>query len=337
MKQEFRRPGISRRHFLSGSAALAGISWLGSGREAQAEPPPEITTIRMEDFPAICLVPQYLAEELLYAEGFSKVKYLKNVANVVSDPETVDMFMLAAPMLVANWDADPRLTALAGIHAGCQELFGNERVGAIRDLKGKSVVISELGSDEHVFLSSVAAYVGIDPRKDIDWRVAKSTDAALQYFIDGKADAFLGLEPQPQLLREKKIGHVILNTAQDKPWSHYFCCMVAANKDFVRRYPVATKRALRAFLKASDLCEEDPERAARFMKDKGHEPRYDLALNAIRNLRFNRWREANPEDTLRFHALRLHEVGMIKTHPNKLLAQATDWRFLNELKKELKA
>ncbi|MEQ1882520.1 MAG: ABC transporter substrate-binding protein, partial [Burkholderiales bacterium] len=150
-------------------------------------------------------------------------------------------------------------------------------------------------------------------------------------------DAFLGLEPQPQLLREMKIGHVILNTAQDKPWSQYFCCIVAANREFVQRYPVATKRALRAFLKASDLCVQDPERAARFMKDKGHEPRYDLSLNAIRNLHFNRWRDSDPEDTLLFHALRLHEVGMIKTHPNKLIAQGVDRRFLNELRKELKA
>jgi NitT/TauT family transport system substrate-binding protein len=47
--------------------------------------------------------------------------------------------------------------------------------------------------------------------------------------------------------------------------------------------------------------------------------------------------ERNPEDTLRFHALRQHEVGMIKTAPQKLIAQGTDWRFLNELKKELKA
>jgi len=35
--------------------------------------------------------------------------------------------------------------------------------------------------------------------------------------------------------------------------------------------------------------------------------------------------------------LRLHEVGLIKSSPEKLIAQAAGWRFLNELKKELKA
>lgn len=70
---------------------------------------------------------------------------------------------------------------------------------------------------------------------------------------------------------------------------------------------------------------------------KGYEPRYEVALEVVQEIPYRRWREANPEDTLRFHAPRLHEVGMIKTSPNKLIAQGTDWRFLNELKKELKA
>jgi NitT/TauT family transport system substrate-binding protein len=42
------------------------------------------------------------------------------------------------------------------------------------------------------------------------------------------------------------------------------------------------------------------------------------------------------EETLRFYALRLHEAGVIKSDPQKLLAQGTDWRFVEQLKKELK-
>ena len=37
------------------------------------------------------------------------------------------------------------------------------------------------------------------------------------------------------------------------------------------------------------------------------------------------------------HALRLHELGMIKSNPNQLIAEGTDWRFLNEIKRELKS
>ena len=95
--------------------------------------------------------------------------------------------------------------------------------------------------------------------------------------------------------------------------------------------------ALRAYLKAADICAQEPERVARFLAAKGYDPRYEIGLDVLKSLPYRRWRDANPEDTLRFLALRLHEVGMIKSTPQKLIAQGTDWRFLNELKKELKA
>jgi NitT/TauT family transport system substrate-binding protein len=182
----------------------------------------------------------------------------------------------------------------------------------------------------------MAAYVGMDPRKDINWLVGGNPEDALQAFSEGKADALLAGPPQPQELRARKIGHVIMNTTYDRPWSQYFCCMLTGNREFVRRNPIATKRAIRAFLKAADICATQPERAARFMADKGYASSYALALEILSELPYRRWRDANPEDTLRFHALRLHEAGIIKTSPQKLIAQGTDWRFLNELKKELK-
>ncbi len=181
------------------------------------------------------------------------------------------------------------------------------------------------------------AYVGLDPRKDIDWVLGETFDGTMRLFIDGKADVFLGFPPQPQELRAKKIGRVILNTGQDRPWEQYYCCMISARPDFVSKYPVATKRAVRAILKAADICANEPERAARYIVAKGYEPHYEVALEVLKSLSYARWRTHNPEDTLRFYGLRLHEVGMIKTNPTKLIAQGTDWRFLNELKKELKA
>jgi hypothetical protein len=66
------------------------------------------------------------------------------------------------------------------------------------------------------------------------------------------------------------------------------------------------------------------------------EPEYDYTLQMLRELPYTRWRDLDPEHTIRFYAVRLHEAGMLKTSPQKLIAQGTDWRFLNELKKELK-
>ena len=75
---------------------------------------------------------------------------------------------------------------------------------------------------------------------------------------------------------------------------------------------------------------------ARFLVDKGYTTRYDSALQALQGIPYDKWREYDPEDTVRFYALRLHEAGMLKSSPQKLIAHGTDWRFLNELKKELK-
>jgi NitT/TauT family transport system substrate-binding protein len=240
------------------------------------------------------------------------------------------------PGTIPVLDARQPIVVLSGVHTGCYELFGNERVRSIRDLKGKKVSVYALGGGDHILISSMLAYVGIDPRKDINWVVPEAYGDTMRLFVEGEVDAFLGFAPQPQELRAKKIGRVIVNTGQDRPWSEYFCCAVTANRDFATRYPVATKRALRAFLKAADICALEPERAARLLVEKGYEARYELALEVLKGLPYRRWREANPEDTLRFHMLRLHEVGIVKTNPTKLIAQGTDWRFLNELKKELK-
>jgi NitT/TauT family transport system substrate-binding protein len=153
---------------------------------------------------------------------------------------------------------------------------------------------------------------------------------------EGKIDAILGLPPQPQELRAKQIGHTVVNSAVDKPWSQYFCCMAYANKEFVRQHPIATKRAVRALLKAVDVCAGDPEHAARVVVNKGVTANYDYAYQSIKGLPYDRWRDYDPEDTIRFYALRLQEAGMIKSSPSTIIEKGTDWRFLNELKQELK-
>jgi NitT/TauT family transport system substrate-binding protein len=67
---------IKRRAFVKALAA-AGAGLLGHARTGfAAEPPPEIQKIRLVHAPAICLAPQYLAEELLRLEGFSEVEYI---------------------------------------------------------------------------------------------------------------------------------------------------------------------------------------------------------------------------------------------------------------------
>jgi NitT/TauT family transport system substrate-binding protein len=332
--------GSRRRDFLGRASMLAAAGLLGLYRgSADAEPPPETTRIRLVHAPFICLAPQYLAEEFLRLEGFTDWDYfqlgsrslgIEALANGKADISMWDTHS-SIPML----DAGKPIVVLAGVHGGCYQLFGNERVNAVRDLRGKTAAIHYVGGGDHVLLSSMLAHVGMNPH-DVNWTTGEGRNA-MDMFADGKADAFLAFSQEPAELRARQIGHVILNTATDRPWSNYFCCMVLANRDFVRRHPVATKRVLRSILKAADICAADPGRVARFLVDMHYETRYPIGFEVIKSLQFTRWREADPEDTLRFHALRLREAGMLKSTPQKLIAQGTDWRFLKELKRELKA
>lgn len=335
------RNGITRRGFLTGATALGASSMLGFSRIAAAESPTEVNRIRIARLPAVCVAPQYVAEDFLKMEGFAAVEYVEAIGTsdvaIALAENRVDIAVKTAPFLVNQLDSNPQVLVLSGLHLGCYELFANQRVGAIRDLKGKSIAISGFGSSEHVFIASMVAYVGMDPGNDVEWIVTGTTTDGMELFIDGGADAFLAFPPEPQELRARKVGRVIVNTALDRPWSNYYCCMIAASRQFASRYPVAARRSLRAFLKAADLCKSEPETAANFLVSKGYEPRIEIAREVLNDVRYDAWRSYNPEDTIRFHALRLHEVGMIKTSPNDLIARGTDWRFLNEVKRELKA
>jgi NitT/TauT family transport system substrate-binding protein len=326
----------SRRRFLV-TLSMAGV--VRAPPLLAAEGPPETTSVRIEKAPSICVAPQHLAEEFLRAEGFTEIRYVAtpfdSVQEMIARGE-IDFGLEFAAKTVQAIDRGVAITVLTGVHVGCFELVGNEGVRSIGDLKGKSVGVPILGSSNHVFLAIMAALVGIEPSKDIRWVIDPSV-TPMRLFVDGKIDAFLSFQPEPQELRARHIGHVIVNSAVDRPWSQYFCCMIAGNRDYVRKYPVATKRVMRAILKAADLCATDPARAARRLVDGDFNPRYDYALQTLSELPYDKWREYDHEDTIRFYALRMHEAGFIKSSPQKIIADGTDWRFLNELKRELKA
>ena len=331
---------MRRRELLRGvGAAAAAAALAGRARTADAEAPPETTRIVLLQTASMCQAPQYVAEDLLRGEGFTDVQYIKKdgqraIADALASGEASINMHFSGP-LILRLDTGAPITILAGVHPGCYELFATERVRTLSDLKGKTVGIRGLEGPEHVFLSSMLAYVGLDPRKDVTW-VTHSTEQSIALLAEGKIDAFMGFPPDPQEIRARKIGHVVVDSNLDRPWSQYFCCVVAANREFAQKYPVATKRALRAILKGTDVCASEPDRASRYLVDSGRTPRYDLMRQVLKEIRYDRWRTYNPEDTVRFFALRLREAGMIRSTPQKIIAQGTDWRFLNELKKELK-
>jgi NitT/TauT family transport system substrate-binding protein len=332
----------NRRDFLFAAASTAAIGLVWSGQRPRAlaqEAPPETTRITLVRSPSLCAAPLDIVDELLADEGITQVDYLSSSYSSRVGDEAIASGQVdfgndfSAPLALAL-DRGTKITILAGVHVGCYELFAKNGINSITDLKGRSVGIPVLESAPHVFLSAMAALVGLDPTKDINW-VTSVDPKPSELFLDGKVDAFLGFPPEPQRLRAQGVSHVIMNSGQDRPWSQYFCCMLVANPDFVRTKPIATKRVVRAILRATDLCFSAPTRVARQVVDRGFTPNYDYAAQTLSDVPYGKWRDYDPEDTLRFYALRLHEAGMIKSSPDRIIAEGADWRFLREVRREL--
>ena len=327
----------NRREFVRAGAAAGALSYLPGA--LASEPPPETRLIRIPQIPNICWAPTYVAEDLLKAEGFTEVRFVKysDAAKAYAGMAAgeIDIFMAFVAPTIQQVDAGNPLIVLGGVHPGCLELFGSARIRSVQDLKGRTIAGGAPNDPGHLFTAAFLGHVGVDPKRDVKW-VFVPTEERSALLAAGKVDAVMFGPPGAQEMRAKKIGHVIVNTTTDRPWSQYFCCVVNAHRDLVRKRPVAAKRAMRAILKGSHLCASEPEAVARRLVKTGFTQNFDYAHQAMREIPYGRWRDYDAEDTVRYYSLRLKEAGFIKSSPQKILADGTDWRFLSELKKELK-
>ena len=238
----------TRRRFLATLSLTGAAGFLPASipRAGAAERELETTSVRLAKIPVICFAPQYVCEALLRAEGFTDVRYVDTTPPALCEDLGRGRFDFGSHLSldhIGAIDAGVPITILTGVHAGCYELFAHGEIRGIADLKGKSVGM--VGTP--LLMDTLAAYVGLEPKIDLTV-VADPAAKPLELFAQGKLDAYLAFPPAPQELHARKVGHVILRTAVDRPWSQYFCCTLAGNREFVVRYPTATKRVIRAFL-----------------------------------------------------------------------------------------
>jgi NitT/TauT family transport system substrate-binding protein len=329
----------NRRSFLTGLSVVSAAGLLRSRCALAAEPPPETTTVRLPKFAGTdCQAAEYVAGELLQAEGFTDIRFItpEGGGSVLLSSGELDFDVNFVPAHILGIEQGVPAVILTGLHTGCLELIVNDSIRSVKDLKGKRIGVGTLDSQPHILVKILVSYIGLDPDVDIQW-IFDEEATAMDLFINGKIDAFLAGPPEPQELRARGIGHTLLTNLTDRPWSQYFCCLLSGSRDYVTEYPVATKRVLRAILKTADLCTSSPEWAARIMVDRGFAERYDYALKTLKEIRYASWRDYDPEDSIRFYALRMQELGFSRSSPQSVIDQGTDWSFLNEVKRELKA
>ncbi|HEY3238740.1 MAG TPA: ABC transporter substrate-binding protein [Acidimicrobiia bacterium] len=346
---------LSRRALLRGAAGLGLAAATGTllpacssgdkgerraeGTKPGEDPPPETTTIRLSKiFPVSCIAAQAMAEPFLREEGFTDIQYPEfQPASVIENfaAGDIDFAMGYGALVMVSIDAGAPIVMLGGVHVGCWQVFGTGNIKSISDLKGKTISISGPTGPDGLFMAVTLANVGIDPRKDVKLVNHPPAEGA-QLLSSGQVDGLVAFPPGSQDLRARGIGRVIVDSMSDRPWSDYFCCTANVNRNWMEKHPVATKRALRALYRGADATAKDPERAARVMVDGGFTDNYEYTVENLKEIPYDVWREYDPADTIRFYALRLKEAGFIKGTPEQIIKQGTDFRYLAELKTELK-
>jgi NitT/TauT family transport system substrate-binding protein len=297
--------------------------------------------------PGACDPATALAKELLLEEGFTDVQYVRVPVTTTEwlTADKADFHSAYANFAVANIDAGLPIVVLAGIHPGCFELFARPGIASVSDLRGRTIAVTAKNQSDQFygFFLILLSYVGISP-SDVNFvEIPPDVNALRDAFVDGRSEAFIAPAASGPTLRRnpKNPGKVILDTTMDKPWSQYYCCQLVANRDWARRYPIATKRVTRAMLRAADLLAKDRASAAHEFVARGFFSTTPAATDeavvneVIRDLSYD-WRELDPEETLRFYALRLADSKLIKRSSQQIITQGSDFAYMRQLKTELK-
>ncbi|MGQ0846331.1 MAG: ABC transporter substrate-binding protein [Sporichthyaceae bacterium] len=346
---------LSRRALLHGALGLgvaasgapllvacAGDSGTRLAATGERDPLAPLETTRIvlpQVLESSCVGASALAETFLRKEGFTDVVYRPmKISEVVAalGSGDADFGMGYAAALLGAVDTGGRLLIVGGMHVGCWQLFATGQIRSIRDLKGGTIAIPGPGPDFlfKAFLGATLSSVGIDLRRDVTL-VDYAPNEAKRLLSEGRVDGLLAFPPKSLELASAKTGRVVVNSASDRPWSNYYCCVTAANADWRGRHPVAAQRALRAFLRAADTTAAHPHRAARALVEKRFTANEALAHQNLRELPHDVWRTYDPADTIRFYALRMKEAGLVESTPQQLLDRGCDFAGFQALAREL--
>jgi NitT/TauT family transport system substrate-binding protein len=175
----------------------------------------------------------------------------------------------------------------AGIHRGCLRVQAATKgnIHTIEDLRGKRIGVPGMGTPPFVFANRVLGAHGIDPSREIQWKVFPAGELGLA-LDKGLVDAVANSEPIGTLLlaptAQEPQGKVrnIADQATDAPYKDEYCCAVIVNGKFLKNNPKAAAAATRAMLKGAKWVNTNPVSAARLSVEK----KYILSspeLNAI--------------------------------------------------------
>jgi len=139
-----------------------------------------------------------------------------------------------------------------GIHTGCLRVQTgvSSPIASMKELRGKRIGIPGMGTPPFIFAARVLGNNGIDPSKDIDWRVYPAGELGLA-LKKGQVDAIANSEPIGSLLLAEGQVRNIADQAKDPPYKDEYCCAVIVNGKYLSKNPNGAAAAARALLKAA--------------------------------------------------------------------------------------
>ena len=218
---------------------------------------------------------------------------------------------------------DVKLTG--GIHTGCLRLqAGNKTtIKSAKELKGKKIGITHMGSPPFLFACRVLIAAGLDPKKDVKWFTFPA--GAMSLALDqGRVDAVASAEPIGTMLIAQDKVHKVSDQAMDAPYDDEYCCAVIVNGRFARENPAGAAKVTRALLKGAKWVSLNPLAAAKLAVEKKYvAATAEINAQAIRALKYEPG-VAKCKRNVREISLEMKKSGFLKsgTDPEELAKNA---------------
>jgi NitT/TauT family transport system substrate-binding protein len=205
----------------------------------------------------------------------------------------------------------------AGIHRGCLRVqaAANGNIHTVKDLRGKRIGVPGMGTPPFIFANRVLGTNGIDPAKEIEWRVFPAGELGLA-LDKGEVDAVANAEPIGSLLLADGKVRNIADQATDEKYRDEYCCAVAVNGKFLAANPRAAAAATRALLKGAKWVDTNPAAAARLSVEKKYlASNPELNAIALSHLRYLP-SVSGAEDAVKSAAKEMQIAGMLSPNTN---------------------
>lgn len=263
----------SRRRWLqaAGAAGAAGAASVAGGKVLAAQP---LRDIKLSwGAGAVCLAPIPVAiERGIFARHGLKAELVNFTGSTDQLLELLATGKADVGVgLIHRWikplESGLDVKLIGSSHGGCVRLLGYAPAGidAVRKLKGRTIAVTDLNSPGKNFFSILLAKSGIDPVRDVDWRVFPGDMLGLA-LEKGEAHAIADHDPNLFLIQQRTKGLVELATNMSGEYADKTCCVLGAGSRLVRSDKPLLASLVRAILEASDFVAENPKETAKIFE-----------------------------------------------------------------------